>query len=150
MDFPALPVVAAEPPAALLAGLRVTPRFVGNAGFKWLVELENETAVRAVQPDFAHLAQLPVQGIIVTSRAASAKYAFVSRYFAPASGVNEDPVTGSAHCALGPYWQSELNQADFTAYQASTRGGIVKVRVRGNRVLLGGQAVTMGQVKFMH
>lgn len=150
MDFPALPVVAAEPPAALLEGLCVKPRFVGNAGFKWLVELENEAAVRAVQPDFTRLAQLPVQGIIVTSRAASAEFDFVSRYFAPASGVNEDPVTGSAHCALGPYWQSKLNKTDFAAYQASVRGGVVKVSVRGNRVLLGGQAVTMGQVKFQH
>lgn len=146
MDFPALPVTAAEPPPALLAGLGVEPKFVGNAGFKWLVELADETAVRAVRPDFQKLAALPVQGIIVTARADTAEFDFVSRYFAPASGVNEDPVTGSAHCALGPYWQVKLGRADFTAYQASERGGLVKVGVRGDRVLLRGQAVMMSRV----
>src|SRR6266852_6454090 len=138
MDFPALPVAPAEPPRALLDGLGVTPAYVGNAGFQWLVELANEKTLRAVRPDFQRLAELPVQGIIVTARSDSLEFDFVSRYFAPASGVNEDPVTGSAHCALGPYWQSKLGKSDFTAYQASRRGGIVKLSVRGDRVLLRG------------
>jgi PhzF family phenazine biosynthesis protein len=148
MDFPALPVKAAEPPAALLEGLRTDPVFVGNAGFQWLVELANEEAVRAVRPDFARLAEVPAQGIIVTSRAASADFDFVSRYFAPASGVNEDPATGSAHCALGPYWAAKLGKSDFTAYQASLRGGVIKVRVQGERALLQGQAVTMARTEL--
>jgi predicted PhzF superfamily epimerase YddE/YHI9 len=89
------------------------------------------------------LATLPVRGVIVTSRADSAGYDFVSRFFAPGSGVPEDPVTGSAHCALGPYWQSRLGKSDFVAYQASPRGGVVRVRVVGDRVNLGGKAVTV-------
>jgi PhzF family phenazine biosynthesis protein len=150
MDFPALSVAQAEPPRALLEGLGVTPAFVGNAGFQWLVELANETTVRALRPDFQRLAELPVQGIIVTARSESPEFDFISRYFAPASGVNEDPVTGSAHCALGPYWQSKLGKNDFKAYQASRRGGVVKLSVRGERVLLRGQAVMMSRVELMH
>ena len=150
MDFPALPFAAAEPPPALLAGLGVTPQFVGQAGFNWLVELASEAAVRTVQPNFQRLAELPVQGIIVTAQADGKEFDVVSRFFAPASGVNEDPVTGSAHCALGPYWHAKLGRADLTAYQASERGGIVKVGVRGDRVLLGGQAVRMSTVLLKH
>ena len=149
MDFPALSISPAEPPAALLAGLGVAPVFVGFAGFKWLVELASESEVRNVHPNFQRLAELAVQGIIVTARSESPQFDFVSRYFAPASGVNEDPVTGSAHCALGPYWQAKLGKADFTAYQASARGGVVKVRVRDDRVLLCGQAVMMGKIEWM-
>jgi len=148
MDFPALPIEEAEPPLALLEGLGVSPLFVGNAGFKWLVELTSEADVRGVIPNFQRLAELPVQGIIITSRSDSPNFDFVSRYFAPASGVNEDPVTGSAHCALGPYWQTKLNKTEFTAYQASVRGGVVKMTVRDKRVLLHGQAVMMSKVEL--
>jgi len=148
MDFPALPVVEAEPPPALLEGLGVAPVFVGNAGFKWLVEFASEADVRSVRPNFQRLAELPVQGIIVTARSDSPDFDFVSRYFAPASGVDEDPVTGSAHCALGSYWQTRLGKADFTAYQASARGGVVKVTMRGERALLRGQAVMMSKVEL--
>jgi predicted PhzF superfamily epimerase YddE/YHI9 len=81
--------------------------------------------------------------VIVTARAESLGYDFVSRFFAPGSGVPEDPVTGSAHCALGPFWQSRLGKSDFVAYQASPRGGVVRVRVAGERVKLGGKAVTV-------
>ncbi len=91
-----------------------------------------------------------MQGIIVTARSDSLEFDFISRYFAPASGVNEDPVTGSAHCALGPYWQGKLGKSDLTAYQASRRGGIVKLSVRGERVLLRGQAVMMSRIDLMH
>jgi predicted PhzF superfamily epimerase YddE/YHI9 len=149
MDFPALPVEAAEPPPVLLQGLGVKPVFVGRAALKWLVEVADEAALRAVRPDFQRLGELPVQGIIVTARPDTPGFDFVSRYFAPASGVNEDPVTGSAHCALGPYWQAKLGKADFTAYQASARGGVVKVGVRGDRVLLTGQAVTVSCVQLL-
>src|ERR1043166_3730169 len=88
------------------------------------------------------LGELPVRGVIVTSRSDQPGFDFVSRFFAPASGVNEDPATGSAHCTLGPFWQERLNKSEFTAYQASARGGVLKVRVADDRVFLGGQAVT--------
>jgi predicted PhzF superfamily epimerase YddE/YHI9 len=91
-----------------------------------------------------------VRGVIVTCRSESPRYDFVSRFFAPAAGVNEDPVTGSAHCALGPYWQALLGKADFTAYQASERGGLVKLSVQGERVMLRGQAVKMSEVTLFH
>ena len=99
--------------------------------------------MRDLAPDLATLARLPVRGIVVTAVATTPGFDFVSRFFAPAAGVPEDPVTGSAHCALGPYWQGRLGKADLLAYQASARGGIVRVGVRGERVLLGGQAVTV-------
>jgi predicted PhzF superfamily epimerase YddE/YHI9 len=149
MDFPAHPVEAAEPPPVLLQGLGVKPVFVGRAAFQWLVEVADEAALRGLRPDFQRLSELPVQGIIVTAQPDAPEFDFVSRYFAPASGVNEDPVTGSAHCALGPYWQAKLGKADFTAYQASARGGVVKVSVRSDRVLLTGQAITVSRVQLL-
>lgn len=149
MDFPALPIEAAEPPPALLEGLDAKPMFVGKAVLNWLVELSSERAVRDVRPNYQRLGELPVQGIIVTARADSPEFDFVSRYFAPASGVNEDPVTGSAHCALGPYWKTKLGKSDLIGNQVSARGGVVKVGVRGERVLLGGQAVTVSRVELM-
>ena len=95
-----------------------------------------------MQPDFTALKKLKVRGIIVTARG-SAPYDFVSRFFAPGSGIDEDPVTGSAHCCLGPFWASRLGKTEFLAWQASARGGEVRVRLAGDRVLLGGQAVTV-------
>ena len=149
MDFPALPVETAEPPPGLLPALGAKSVFVGRAPFHWLVEVADDATLRGLRPDFQRLGELPVQGIIATSRPSAPEFDFVSRYFAPASGVNEDPVTGSAHCALGPYWQAKLGKPDFTAYQASPRGGVVKVGVRGDRVLLTGQAVTVSHVRFL-
>jgi predicted PhzF superfamily epimerase YddE/YHI9 len=102
-----------------------------------------EAAVRALAPDVTALARVDVRGAIVTSRATSAPYDFVSRFFAPRVGVNEDPVTGSAHCALAPFWTERLGKAELVAYQASARGGVVRVRLEGDRVILGGQAVTV-------
>jgi PhzF family phenazine biosynthesis protein len=99
--------------------------------------------VRTIRPDFARLRQLTARGVIVTSRAAAAEVDFVSRYFAPAAGIDEDPVTGSAHCALGPYWQDRLGPREFVAHQVSERGGVVRVTVDGDRVRLRGQAVTV-------
>ena len=105
------------------------------------MELDSEDTLRRLKPDFTLLAKIPVRGVIVTSRAAD--YDFVSRFFAPASGIPEDPVTGSAHCCLGPFWSTRLNETEFVAYQASARGGVVRVCLEGDRVLLGGQAVTV-------
>src|SRR5262245_11345539 len=144
LDFPALPVEPVPAPEALVQALQVTPLYVGESrasGARYLVEVASEAIVRALQPDFALLKTLPVQGAIVTSRATSAGFDFVSRYFAPRAGIDEDPVTGSAHCCLGPFWHQRLNKDAFVAYQASARGGVVRVQVQGDRVVLSGQAV---------
>lgn len=143
LDFPAKREEAAPAPAGLAEALGVTARYVGRNQFDYLVEVDDEPTVRSLAPNHAALATLPVRGVIVTSRADSPGYDFVSRFFAPGSGVPEDPVTGSAHCALGPYWQSRLGKSDLVAYQASPRGGVVRVRVAGERVKLGGKAVTV-------
>ena len=104
--------------------------------------MESEADLRALSPDHSRLRKLPVRGIIVTARG-TGEFDFVSRFFAPGSGIDEDPVTGSAHTALGPYWAGRLGKNEFTAFQASARGGVVRVRVEGDRVKLGGQAVTV-------
>jgi predicted PhzF superfamily epimerase YddE/YHI9 len=143
MDFPAKAEEEAEEPPELADALGAVPEYVGRNQFDYLVEVASERAVRELQPDHARLRRLAVRGIIVTSRAAGGEFDFVSRFFAPGSGIDEDPVTGSAHCALGPFWAKRLGKASFHAYQASPRGGVVKVRVEGDRVLLGGQAVTV-------
>jgi PhzF family phenazine biosynthesis protein len=127
----------------LAEALGCKPKYVGRNAFDYLIEIDGETTLRNLAPDFSALAKIPVRGVIVTSRSDSPEFDFVSRFFAPASGVNEDPVTGSAHCCLGPFWQGRLNKSEFTAYQASARGGVVKVRVEGQRVKLAGQAVTV-------
>ena len=143
MDFPAKIAEPADAPAGLTDALGVKPRFVGRSAFDYLVEIDSAAMVRAMKPNFTRLGELPVRGIIVTSRSDRPEFDFVSRFFAPASGVNEDPVTGSAHCTLGPYWETKLRKSAFVAFQASARGGVVKVRVAGDRVFLGGQAVTV-------
>jgi len=143
IDLPATPSERAEPPAGLLDALGVKPIYVGKSRFDYLLEVESEKVLRDLKPDFQKLLQARVRGIIVTARSTSAPYDFVSRFFAPAAGVNEDPVTGSAHCCLGPYWKERLGKEDFLAYQASARGGIVRVGVRSSRVILGGQARTV-------
>ena len=119
-----------------------SPRYVGKSRFDYLVELDSEEAVRELRPEFRSLASLPARGVIVTA-GSSGDYDFVSRFFAPQSGVDEDPVTGSAHCCLGPYWQAKLGRDEFRAYQASARGGEVGVRVANDRVFLLGEAVTV-------
>jgi PhzF family phenazine biosynthesis protein len=143
LNFPAKPVVPARAPDGLLAALGAKAIYLGRNHLDYLLEIESENQLRLLQPDFRALGQIPVRGIIVTARSADPRFDFVSRFFAPASGVNEDPVTGSAHCALGPYWQGKLGTAELLAYQASARGGVVKVRVAGERVWLGGKAVTV-------
>lgn len=143
LDFPAEPATEVAAPPELLDGLPITPRYVGKNRFDYLVEVESEAALRALRPDFSLLACLSARGVIVTAPASTPNFDFVSRFFAPACGINEDPVTGSAHCCLGPYWYERLHRQTFTAFQASARGGIVKVNVMGNRVLLDGQAVTV-------
>lgn len=144
LDFPAQREAAIAPPEGLLAGLGLeTARHVGQNKFDYLVEVDSEALVRSLKPDDRMLAQLPVRGVIVTSRAESEPHDFVSRFFAPGAGISEDPVTGSAHCCLAPYWQERLGKDEMVGYQASARGGRVHVRVVGDRVMLGGEAVTV-------
>ena len=144
LDFPAKVAAAVEAPAELLRALGVEQaRFVGKNAFDYFVEIDSDEAVRALAPDFSALRRFSVRGIIVTARSSSAEFDFVSRFFAPGAGLDEDPVTGSAHTALGPYWGEKLRKKEMTGYQASARGGVVRVTLAGERVLLGGQAVTV-------
>ncbi len=143
MDFPAAPVHPETAPPEVLQGLGITPTYVGENDWNFLIEVESESILRGLKPDFGLLGTLPNLGFIVTSIAESDDYDFVSRFFAPSAGINEDPVTGSAHCALGPYWQTKLGKDELVGYQASARGGVVRVRVVEDRVKLQGQAVTV-------
>jgi PhzF family phenazine biosynthesis protein len=149
LDFPATP--AEETPASveLVRALGAEPIYCGRSQFDFLVELESEAAVRALNPDLGLLRAIPARGVIATSRAEMPGVDFVSRFFAPQAGVDEDPVTGSAHCCLGPYWRKRLAKSTFTAFQASARGGTVRVEVRGDRVRLGGQAVTVMRAELL-
>jgi predicted PhzF superfamily epimerase YddE/YHI9 len=127
------------------AALGVTARFVGKSRFDYLVEVESESVLRGIAPDFKRLSSAPVRGAIVTSRSTDLRFDFVSRFFAPAAGVDEDPVTGSAHCCLADFWRKKLGKKELVAYQASPRGGVVYVRVVNDRAILGGQAVTVAK-----
>jgi len=146
MDFPceAAATVAAESiPAGLIDALGASAQFVGKNRMDYLLELEDEGAVRELKPDFRRLSATETRGIIVTAASRSTGYDFVSRFFAPAFGIDEDPVTGSAHCCLAPYWGGKLKKSELVGYQASARGGTVKVIARGDRVGLVGAAVTV-------
>ena len=143
LDFPATPPAPAETPPEVLKALGVAPVKAVRNRFDLLVEVESEAIVRALEPDFRTLRTVAVRGVIVTARASTAPFDFVSRFFGPAAGVDEDPVTGSAFCLLTPYWSERLGKDEFLAYQASARGGTVRSRLRGDRVLIGGQAVTV-------
>jgi PhzF family phenazine biosynthesis protein len=143
MDFPSTPATAIASPAGLPQTLGATPQWVGRTRFDFIAEVESETVLRALRPDFSRIAALGGRGFIVTARATTAGFDFVSRFFGPAAGVNEDPVTGSAHCCLAPYWSERLGKIEMTGYQASPRGGVVGVVLAGDRVRLRGQAVTV-------
>jgi PhzF family phenazine biosynthesis protein len=143
LDFPAQPVEPVPMPPGLGEALEVTPCYVGKSREDYLVEVESEATIRQLQPNFPMLKALAVRGVAVTSQATTPGYDFVSRFFAPRVGINEDPVTGSAHCYLGPYWHTRLHKDTLMAYQASPRGGMLRVRVGGPRVYLDGQTVTI-------
>jgi PhzF family phenazine biosynthesis protein len=151
MDFPAVPAVPEAPPPELLAALGIAAsqcRGAGRNRIDWLLEIDSEAALAALAPDFRRLAAatLPDRGVIVTVRSESPSRDFVSRFFAPAAGIDEDPVTGSAHCCLGPYWAERLGKKILTGFQASARGGTVGLRVGANgRVTLSGAAVTVSR-----
>jgi PhzF family phenazine biosynthesis protein len=143
LDFPASPTSPTHAPSDLTDGLGVPLTSVWTTPFDYLVEVGSEEIVRAIRPDITALTRIETRGVIVTARATTPGYDFVSRFFGPRAGVPEDPVTGSAHCALGPYWQARLGKDTLVAYQASARGGEVRVTVAGDRVKLAGQAVTV-------
>ena len=143
LNFPITPEEPTPTPAGLSEALGLEPKYLGKSKFDYLLEVDSEEVVRKLKPDFSLLKTLPIRGIIITSQADSSEYDFVSRFFAPAVGVDEDPVTGSAHCCLGPFWSKRFGKDEFVAYQASQRGGVVRVQVRGDRVYLGGKAVTV-------
>jgi len=143
MDFPATPVEEVTPPEGLVTALGVEPSFVGQSKFDKFLVVESENVVRSLEPDFSMLREIPMRGVMVTSLSEDPRFDFLSRYFAPGVGIDEDPVTGSAHCCLGPFWSGRLGKSEMTAFQASSRGGVVSVKVLGDRVVLGGQAVTV-------
>jgi PhzF family phenazine biosynthesis protein len=150
LDFPATPPVKCDLRGGLMAALVPLPdsnagglAFVGETRFDLFLELCSAEDVRALRPDFRRLADIPTRGVIVTAASDDPRYDFVSRFLAPRLGIDEDPVTGSAHCALGPYWSEKLGKPRTIGYQASARGGVVHVQVRGDRVNLGGKAVTV-------
>lgn len=143
LDFPAIPDVEIAPPESIVEALGVTPLYVGASRYDYIVEVDSEEMVLGLTPDYGRILGLPVRGVIVTSRASTGEFDFVSRFFAPAVGVNEDPVTGSAHCCLGPFWGGRLGKEDLIARQVSRRGGVVKMNLVGDRVHLYGQAVTV-------
>ncbi len=143
MDFPATRETPAEAPEGLAEALGARPVYVGRSAFDLLAVLPDEAGVRALEPQIDRLRAIPARGVIVTAAATTPGLDFVSRFFAPAVGIAEDPVTGSAHCCLGPYWRTQTGRDSFVAYQASPRGGTVHVRVGDGRVVLGGHAVTV-------
>ncbi|AKP47042.1 MULTISPECIES: PhzF family phenazine biosynthesis protein [Bacillus] len=143
LDFPSAPDHEINAPDRLIQALGVVPKYVGKNQLDYIVEVESDDVVKNLIPDIDSIAQLPIRGVIVTSRSSSGRFDFISRLFSPAQGIVEDAVTGSAHCCLGPYWKRRLNKDEFIAYQASARGGMIKVKMANNRVLLSGKAVTV-------
>lgn len=148
LDFPATNVEAAELPAGIAEALGVpSPElvFVGRSKFDYLIQVSSGAIVRGLHPDMKQLATLPVRGLIVTALGDESSHDFISRFFAPGAGVDEDPVTGSAHCALAPFWAPHFGRATLFGYQASKRGGLVRMELSGNRVRLSGKAVTVSR-----
>jgi PhzF family phenazine biosynthesis protein len=140
LNLPATADETVAPMPELEAALAVHPLYTGKNAFDYIIEVESERIIAGLKPDFNELRKLGVRGVIVTSKASTPGVDFVSRFFAPGAGIDEDPVTGSAHACLGPYWMKRLGKNEFVARQISKRGGIVNVRVEGNRVVLGGKA----------
>lgn len=143
LDFPATPPAATDPPPGLLEALGVPAVEVGRSRFDYLVRVASAEVVRALRPDIGRLREVEARGVIVTAESDDGEHDFVSRFFAPNAGVDEDPVTGSAHCCLSPFWTERLGRESLVGYQASARGGTVRVRLTGDRVRLRGRAVTV-------
>ena len=143
MDFPAESETSDKVPSQLAEALKISPKYYGKNRVDGLVLLESEEEVLNLKPDFETLGQIEVRGIIVTAPSSSNDYDFVSRFFAPRFGINEDPVTGSAHCCLGPFWGNRLGKKQLIARQVSPRGGVVQMTLKDDRVILAGEALTI-------
>jgi PhzF family phenazine biosynthesis protein len=152
LNFPLEIASACTAPTELIEGLGVEFKFVGRNRMDYIVEVASEHIVRNLKPNFSELQKVNTRGIIVSSVSDQDDYDFVSRAFFPALGVNEDPVTGSAHCCLGPYWMEKLYKNELNALQVSERSGILKLNIVGDRIILSGQAVTTvkGVLRSMH
>jgi predicted PhzF superfamily epimerase YddE/YHI9 len=150
LDFPATPPAEVAVDPAVMSALGTSSAvYFGRSRFDVLVHLPSPAELRSLQPDLRKLAATDARGVIVTAVGDDPKFDFISRFFAPRCGVDEDPVTGSAHCALTPYWAARLGKTSFTAFQASARGGVLRLRLSGDRVVLGGHAVTMWEGHFL-
>ena len=143
LDFPATPATPAPCPEGLSSALGTEATEVLRNQYDYLLRVESESTVREMKPDFTRLQTIDTRGVIVTAPADGSDCHFVSRFFAPRAGINEDPVTGSAHCTLAPYWENILKNNKLTAFQASERGGTVHMELRDDRVILGGTAITV-------
>ena len=150
LNFPSQPSSPCVPPEGLLEALGVEPRYVGRNAADYLVQVSRHEEILALQPDFQKLRTVECRGVIVTSESHDGDFDFISRFFAPAFGIDEDPVTGSAHCCLTPFWSENLGRLSLAAYQASQRGGKLNVRLENDRVVLCGKAITVleGKLKF--
>ena len=142
LDFPSLPDRRVSIPNGFVKAIGARPKYFGRSRFDFIAEIDSEQRIRKLKPDFTKLSALSIRGLIVTAKAKTPPYDFVSRFFAPRVGINEDPVTGSAHSVLGPYWKNRLKKDELLGYQASKRGGVIRVRVGDRRVFIGGKAVT--------
>ncbi|MBX9624535.1 MAG: PhzF family phenazine biosynthesis protein [Gemmataceae bacterium] len=149
LDFPVNPAEPRDPPAGMLDALGAAAGWVGLNSFDYLMEVATEAELRALRPDFRRLAAVECRGVIVTAKSDDPATDFVSRFFAPASGIDEDPVTGSAHCCLADYWGKKLGKDEMVGYQASARGGVVRMTRRGDRVGLVGRAVLMSRGELL-
>jgi PhzF family phenazine biosynthesis protein len=147
LNFPSLSVEESPIPTELIGLIQADILYFGMSKFDWLVEINNEEYLKTFQPDISQIKKLPARGLIITSR--SRQYDFISRFFAPAVGVDEDPVTGSAHSVLTPYWANKLGKSELLAYQASARGGELKLQHKGARVEIAGQAVTIMEISLL-
>jgi predicted PhzF superfamily epimerase YddE/YHI9 len=149
LDFPEERAEETDAPPALIRALDASPTYVARNRFDYLVEVASEAEVMNLKPNMDLLKVVPTRGVMVTSCSDSPSFDFVSRFFAPAVGIDEDPVTGSAHCCLAPHWQARLGKNQLVGLQASARGGTVRARVGGGRVHLGGQAITIMRGELM-
>lgn len=149
LDFPSTPPRPEPASAVLIESLGATPRSTERSRFDFLAVFDSEQEVRRLKPNFRLMETIPVRGVIVTGPSDDPQFDFVSRFFAPAVGVDEDPVCGSAHCCLAPYWAGRLKKTALMAHQISKREGVLHLRVQGERVILGGQAVTVWQGELL-
>ncbi len=150
LNFPSQPPREVDAPEILVNSLKITPEYCGYNGTDYLLVVAHDDVVHALSPDYQSMRKVGMRGVIVTAQSTKGHYDFVSRFFAPGAGIDEDPVTGSAHCCLGPYWSEQLQKTEMKALQASPRGGEVHVCMQGDRVLLTGNAVTVmeGELKI--